>query len=62
MPFRRQGPAYYFIAPAVLVLAITSLYPAMYSAVLSLYNWNWGNQFDFIGLRNYLDLFKSDEF
>ncbi len=62
MPFRRQGLAYCFIAPAVLVLAITSLYPAMYSAALSLYNWNWGNQFDFIGLRNYLDLFKSDEF
>lgn len=62
MPFRRQNYAYYFIAPAVLILAITSLYPSIYSAALSLYNWNWGNQFDFVGLRNYLDLFKSDEF
>ena len=62
MPFRRQSHAYYFIAPAILILAITSLYPSIYSAVLSLYNWNWGNQFDFVGLRNYLDLFKSDEF
>ena len=62
MPFRRQSYAYYFIAPAILILAITSLYPSIYSAVLSLYNWNWGNQFDFVGLRNYLDLFKSDEF
>ena len=62
MPFRRQSYAYYFIAPAVLILAITSLYPSIYSAALSLYNWNWGNQFDFVGLRNYLDLFKSDEF
>ena len=62
MPFRRQSYAYYFIAPAILILAITSLYPSIYSAALSLYNWNWGNQFDFVGLRNYLDLFKSDEF
>ena len=54
--------AYIMIAPAVLILAVTSLYPAIYSFVLSFFNWNWGVQFDFIGLRNYLDLFKSAEF
>ena len=62
MPFRRPGLAGYFVAPAILILAITSLYPAIYSVALSFYNWNWGNRFDFVGLRNYLDLFKSDEF
>ncbi len=63
MPARgRINFAYCLIAPAILILALTSLYPAIYSIVLSFYNWNWGNQFDFIGLRNYFDLFKSAEF
>ena len=58
----RFDTAYIFIAPAILILAVTSLYPAVYSLVLSFYNWNWGVQFDFIGLRNYADLFRSAEF
>ena len=62
MPRAGRHFAYYLIAPAVLILAVTSLYPAVYSFVLSFYNWNWGVQFDFVGLRNYLDLFKSAEF
>ncbi len=62
MPRAGKNFAYYLIAPALLILAITSLYPVVYSFVLSFYNWNWGVQFDFIGLRNYLDLFKSAEF
>ena len=57
-----QRFAYVLIAPAVIILAITSLYPAIYSFVLSFFNWNWGVQFDFIGLRNYSDLFSSAEF
>lgn len=58
----RNRVAYYLIAPAILILAVTSLYPALYSFVLSFFNWNWGNRFDFIGLGNYLDLFSSAEF
>ncbi len=58
----RNRVAYYLIAPAVVVLAVTSLYPAIYSVVLSFYNWNWGVRFDFIGLGNYIDLFTSVEF
>ena len=54
--------AYCLIAPAVFILAVTSLYPAIYSFVLSFFNWNWGIQFDFVGTRNYLDLFRSAEF
>ena len=54
--------AYCLIAPAVLILVLTSLYPAIYSFVLSFFNWNWGVQFDFVGARNYLDLFRSAEF
>lgn len=54
--------AYILIAPALLILAATSLYPALYSFALSFFNWNWGVQFDFIGLRNYTDLLRSAEF
>ena len=59
---RSKNFAYYLIAPAVLILIITSLYPAVFSFILSFFNWNWGVQFDFIGTRNYLDLFRSAEF
>ena len=63
MPSRRSNRvAYWVIAPAVLVLALTSLYPAFASLALSFFNWNWGVQFDFVGLRNYLELFRSAEF
>ncbi len=58
----RNRVVYFLIAPAVLILALTSLYPAVYSFVLSFFNWNWGNRFDFIGLANYIDLFSSAEF
>ena len=58
----RNRVAYYLIAPAVLILAVTSLYPAVYSFVLSFFNWNWGVRFDFIGLGNYHDLVSSAEF
>ena len=62
MPRADRHFAYYLIAPAILILALTSLYPAIYSFVLSFFNWNWGVRFDFIGLGNYLDLFRSAEF
>ena len=34
------------------ILGFTSVYPALYSFVLSFYNWNWGTQQDFVGLSN----------
>ena len=59
---RRNRVAYYLIAPAILILVVTSLYPAVFSFILSFFNWNWGVRFDFIGLGNYADLFGSAEF
>ncbi|MEZ4705999.1 MAG: hypothetical protein R3A44_02260 [Caldilineaceae bacterium] len=47
----RIPTGYWFIAPAVLVLALTSLYPFGYSLVLSFFNWNWGLTSEFIGLQ-----------
>lgn len=52
----------WFILPCVLILAVTSLYPVGFGLVVSLTNWNWGNQFDFVGTANYTDLLADTEF
>ncbi|UCH25703.1 MAG: sugar ABC transporter permease [Trueperaceae bacterium] len=62
-PFaRRLSPGYLFLAPALLVLGVTSLYPVVYSVALSLFDWNWGTRMNFVGLRNYSDLIGGGEF
>jgi len=52
----------WFILPCILVLLITSVYPVVFGVVVSMTNWNWGNQMDFVGLRNYTDLLQDHEF
>jgi len=51
-----------FLIPLVIILGLTSLYPTFYSLYMSFFNWNWGTQFSFIGLENYLELFASERF
>ena len=51
-----------FLVPLVLVMAITSLFPAIYSLYMSLFDWNWGQRFNFVGLANYLALIDSERF
>lgn len=56
--------AYAFVGPALLVMVGFILYPAVYSFLLSFYEWNgftpaWG---DFVGLDNYLALMRDDIF
>lgn len=57
-----DASGFWFILPCVLVLALTSLYPVGFGLVVSLTNWNWGNQFDFVGLSNYAGLLSDGEF
>jgi multiple sugar transport system permease protein len=45
-----------FVIPLVLVLGLTSVYPTLYSLYMSLFDWNWGERFNFVGLQNYADL------
>lgn len=45
---------YLYILPALVILGITSVFPAIYSLVMSLFNWNWGLTRDFVGISNYL--------
>ena len=58
----KNSTGYYFILPSIIVLGFTSVYPAVYSFILSFYNWNWGTQQDFVGLNNYLFLLGDREF
>jgi len=51
-----------FLIPLIVVLGLTSLYPTAYSLYMSFYDWNWGKQFNFIGLENYLELAASERF
>lgn len=59
---RRDVSAFWFILPCLLVLFVTSVYPVVFGLTVSLTNWNWGNQLDFVGLRNYRDLLGDAEF
>jgi multiple sugar transport system permease protein len=51
-----------FLIPLVVVLGLTSLYPTLYSLYMSLFDWNWGLQFSFVGLANYVELLTSERF
>jgi len=51
-----------FLIPLVGVMAITSLFPALYSFYMSFFDWNWGQRFNFVGLTNYLALLESERF
>ena len=58
----KNNIGYYFLIPSILLLAFTSIYPLFYSFINSFYNWNWGEQRDFVGLKNYIFLLKNEEF
>lgn len=61
---RRDGRARgtRFLVPAVVLLAVTSIYPSLYSLYMSFFDWNWGQRFNFVGLDNYIDLLTGDRF
>ncbi len=51
----KERMAFLFISPALIILALTSVFPAFYSIVMSFFNWNWGKRMDFVGLENYIN-------
>lgn len=60
---RRTGytyQPYLFISPFFVLYAIFGLYPIVYAFVLSLHNWSAGKPWEYIGLRNYVDLLSKD--
>ena len=58
----KNNIGYYFLIPSILLLTFTSIYPIFYSLIQSFYNWNWGEQRDFVGLQNYIFLLTNEEF
>ena len=58
----KNNIGYYFLIPSILLLAFTSIYPLFYSLIHSFYNWNWGEQKDYVGLQNYIFLLTNEEF
>jgi multiple sugar transport system permease protein len=46
----------------VVIMGLTSLYPTLYSLYMSFFDWNWGTQFSFVGLANYVELAGSERF
>ena len=53
---------YYFLIPTIILLFFTSIYPLLYSFIYSFFNWNWGEQKDYVGLQNYIFLLTDKEF
>jgi len=51
---RRFNLEWLYIGPALLLMGITSVYPVLYSLVMSLFSWDWGLSMDFVGLQNYV--------
>lgn len=54
-----------FIAPAMIFLLVTSVYPLLYSLRLSFYSWNMtvpNSRPVWVGLRNYTRLFEDADF
>jgi multiple sugar transport system permease protein len=55
----RSRSGYLYILPALVILGLTSVFPAIYSLVMSLFNWDWGLTRDFVGVSNYI-LYLTD--
>lgn len=61
---RRRLLQYSSMWPGLIVLAVFALYPAIYSAVISLYDWNLQapDERTFVGLKNYQELLSDGAF
>ncbi|CAN5257066.1 sugar ABC transporter permease [soil metagenome] len=57
-----DNPTGAFLAPLLILLALATVFPLGYAIYLSLFNWNWGSTFSFIGLGNYARVFGDAEY
>ena len=58
---RRTLP-YLMILPAMLIFMVFVIYPVFYMLYVSFFDWNMIADMEFIGLKNYLDMFTDREF
>lgn len=59
---RRNLVAYSFIAPNFLGFAIFTLGPIVLALLMSFAEWDGSNEMKFIGLSNFIEIFKDDRF
>lgn len=59
---RKAIPAYLFILPGLFLFAVWTLYPLIYSFVMSFAEWNLIKPSEFIGLDNYTRAFRDPIF
>ena len=59
---RRDHQPVPFVAPLIVLLALSSLLPIGYSVVLSLFDWHWGSSIAFVGLDNYVAVLRSPDY
>lgn len=52
---------YTFVLPDFIGLLVFIIIPIIYSFYMSLYNWNFANVKEFIGLQNYVTMFSDSE-
>lgn len=65
LPLRKKrGPFLYFILPAALIVGVVLVFPIIYGFGLSFFNWPQVNDGTraFINVKNYMELFKDNEF
>lgn len=53
---------YLYVGPALAILGLTSIFPVIYSFVMSFFNWNWGLHVNFVGFQNYIRYFSDPIF
>ena len=61
----RKESAIPWITPAIFTLIVVAIIPTIFLFYLSLHNWELGNPWNsrtFIGLKNFVDVFKDEQF
>src|SRR4051812_34212862 len=53
---------YWLLVPALLMLALNTFYPVIYSIYLSFTDWNWGKTSNFVGLTNFINVLTKPQF
>ncbi|MER9137101.1 sugar ABC transporter permease [Mesorhizobium sp. M0830] len=59
---RRAFNPYWLLVPALLMLALNTFYPVIYSVYLSFTDWNWGKTSNFVGLTNFINVLTKPQF
>ena len=57
---RRNNQGYLYLLPWIIGFLIFQLYPIAMSLYYSFTDYSFGNQYDFVGLANYLQIFTKD--